>query len=68
VQYRREADAERRRFPFLCPSRPREGDPRGGATGMAGDNSFDVVSEVDLMEVSNAVQQSLKEIRQRFDF
>jgi uncharacterized protein YajQ (UPF0234 family) len=35
---------------------------------MAGDNSFDVVSEVDLMEVSNAVQQSLKEIRQRFDF
>jgi uncharacterized protein YajQ (UPF0234 family) len=35
---------------------------------MAGDNSFDVVSEVDLMEVSNAVQQALKEIRQRFDF
>jgi len=35
---------------------------------MAADNSFDVVSEVDLMEVSNAVQQALKEIRQRFDF
>jgi uncharacterized protein YajQ (UPF0234 family) len=33
-----------------------------------GVNSFDVVSEVDLMEVSNAVQQAMKEIRQRFDF
>jgi len=35
---------------------------------MAAENSFDVVSDVDLMEVSNAVQQSMKEIRQRFDF
>ncbi len=35
---------------------------------MAGSNSFDVVSEVDMMEVSNAVQQAMKEIRQRFDF
>ena len=35
---------------------------------MAAENSFDVVSEVSLMEVSNAVQQALKEIRQRFDF
>ena len=35
---------------------------------MASDNSFDIVSDVDLMEVSNAVQQSMKEIRQRFDF
>ena len=35
---------------------------------MAGENSFDVVSDVDLMEVSNAVQQAIKEIRQRFDF
>ncbi|HEU4725705.1 MAG TPA: YajQ family cyclic di-GMP-binding protein [Candidatus Eisenbacteria bacterium] len=35
---------------------------------MAADNSFDVVSEVDLMEVSNAIQQAIKEIRQRFDF
>jgi hypothetical protein len=35
---------------------------------MAGDNSFDIVSNVDLMEVSNAVQQAMKEIRQRFDF
>lgn len=35
---------------------------------MAGDNSFDVVSDVNLMEVSNAVQQAVKEIRQRFDF
>jgi len=35
---------------------------------LAADNSFDVVSDVNLMEVSNAVQQSMKEIRQRFDF
>jgi cyclic-di-GMP-binding protein len=34
----------------------------------AGENSFDIVSDVDLMEVSNAVQQAVKEIRQRFDF
>jgi hypothetical protein len=34
----------------------------------ASDNSFDIVSDVDLMEVSNAVQQAMKEIRQRFDF
>ena len=31
------------------------------------DNSFDVVSKVDLQEVSNAIQQALKEIFQRFD-
>ena len=31
------------------------------------DNSFDVVSKIDLAEVSNAVQQALKEIIQRFD-
>jgi uncharacterized protein YajQ (UPF0234 family) len=30
--------------------------------------SFDVVSEVDLMEVENAVNQASKEIGQRFDF
>ncbi len=35
---------------------------------MAGENSFDIVSDVDLMEASNAVQQAMKEIRQRFDF
>jgi uncharacterized protein YajQ (UPF0234 family) len=37
-------------------------------SGMASENSFDIVSDVDLMEVSNAVQQAMKEIRQRFDF
>jgi len=35
---------------------------------MADEHSFDVVSKVDLQEVSNAVQQALKEIGQRFDF
>ena len=30
--------------------------------------SFDIVSEVDLMEVENAVHQAAKEIDQRFDF
>ena len=35
---------------------------------MADEHSFDVVSKVDLQEVSNAVQQAVKEITQRFDF
>ena len=35
---------------------------------MAADNSFDIVSNVDMMEASNAVQQAMKEILQRFDF
>ena len=35
---------------------------------MAQEFSFDVVSKVDLQEVSNAVQQASKEIATRFDF
>ena len=31
------------------------------------ENSFDVVSKLDLQEVSNAIQQALKEIHTRFD-
>lgn len=31
------------------------------------DNSFDVVSRVDLQEVSNAIQMALKEVHTRFD-
>ncbi len=31
------------------------------------DNSFDVVSKIELPEVSNAVQQAIKEIQQRYD-
>src|SRR5436305_11514681 len=34
---------------------------------MAADNSFDVVSKIDVQEVSNAIQQALKEIHTRFD-
>jgi len=34
---------------------------------MANTNSFDIVSEVDLQEVDNAVNQALKEIFQRYD-
>jgi cyclic-di-GMP-binding protein len=34
---------------------------------MAKDNSFDIVSEVDLQEVDNAYQQTLKELVQRYD-
>lgn len=34
---------------------------------MATDNSFDVVSKVDLPEVNNAIQQALKEITTRYD-
>lgn len=35
---------------------------------MAKESSFDVVSEVDLQEVRNAVDQAQREISQRFDF
>ncbi|MBE6112154.1 MAG: YajQ family cyclic di-GMP-binding protein [Peptococcaceae bacterium] len=35
---------------------------------MAKEPSFDVVSEVDMQEVNNAVNQTVKEITQRFDF
>jgi uncharacterized protein YajQ (UPF0234 family) len=34
---------------------------------MAKDNSFDVVSHVDIQEVDNAVNQAAKEISQRYD-
>jgi uncharacterized protein YajQ (UPF0234 family) len=35
---------------------------------MAQQNTFDVVSKVDMAEVKNAVNQALKEIHQRYDF
>jgi uncharacterized protein YajQ (UPF0234 family) len=35
---------------------------------MAKDCSFDIVSDVDMQEVDNAVNQATKEISQRFDF
>lgn len=35
---------------------------------MADTYSFDVVSEVDLQEVDNAINQAMKEITQRYDF
>lgn len=35
---------------------------------MAKDPSFDVVSKVDMQEIDNAVNQTKKEISQRFDF
>jgi len=34
---------------------------------MAQDNSFDIVSKVDIQEARNAIDQAIKEIRQRFD-
>ena len=35
---------------------------------MADQSSFDIVSEVNMQEVKNAIDQTMKEIRQRFDF
>ncbi|MCC7201097.1 MAG: YajQ family cyclic di-GMP-binding protein [Nitrospirae bacterium] len=35
---------------------------------MASDNSFDIVSKIDMQEVKNAIDQALKEVGQRFDF
>jgi hypothetical protein len=38
-----------------------------GDNNMAQNHSFDIVSELDLQEVDNAVNQSIKEIHQRYD-
>jgi len=35
---------------------------------VASENSFDIISKIDLQEVDNAIQQALKEIQQRYDF
>lgn len=35
---------------------------------MAGNSSFDIVSEIDLQEMDNAINQTRKEISQRYDF
>jgi cyclic-di-GMP-binding protein len=35
---------------------------------MAQQNSFDIVSEIDRAEITNAINQTIKEVRQRFDF
>jgi len=63
---------------FLLPWQSNESAIRGRANGTArkpclatltfmADNSFDIVSKVDLQEVSNAIQQALKEIHTRYD-
>lgn len=35
---------------------------------MAKENSFDIVSKTDYAEVTNALNQTTKEVSQRFDF
>ena len=35
---------------------------------MPSDSSFDIVSQVDLQEIDNAINQSMKEVNTRFDF
>ena len=35
---------------------------------MAAQNSFDIVSKIDLQEIDNAIQQAMKEVHTRFDF
>jgi uncharacterized protein YajQ (UPF0234 family) len=35
---------------------------------MAQQNSFDIVSQIDRAEITNAINQTIKEVRQRFDF
>jgi len=35
---------------------------------MAKENSFDIVSKIDYAEVTNAINQAMKEVSQRFDF
>ncbi len=35
---------------------------------MAQQNTFDIASEIDYAEINNALNQTIKEVRQRFDF
>src|SRR5262245_2838081 len=42
--------------------------PAGPEVALASENSFDIVSKVDLQEVDNAIHQAQKEIGQRWDF
>jgi cyclic-di-GMP-binding protein len=44
----------------------RNNEREGGV--MAGDSSFDIVSKIDHQEVDNAINQTAKEVSQRFDF
>lgn len=39
-----------------------------GERALAKESSFDIVSQIDMQEVTNAVHQAQKEIEQRFDF
>src|SRR5438874_1416312 len=47
---------------------PRPGDDSNRYPAAMAQSSFDIVSEVDLQEVRNAVDQASREIHQRFDF
>ncbi len=35
---------------------------------MASENSFDIVSKIEMQEIKNAIEQAMKEVTQRFDF
>jgi uncharacterized protein YajQ (UPF0234 family) len=39
-----------------------------GSRPMSSENSFDIVSKMDMQELNNAIQQAVKEIETRFDF
>lgn len=57
-------------FPVGAGMRHREGaiDRAPGGRYLWGMPSFDIVSEIDTQEIDNAVNQSLKELANRFDF
>ncbi len=35
---------------------------------MASENSFDIVSKIEMQEIKNAIEQALKEVVQRFNY
>jgi len=52
----------------ITPSRTsNQATPTRGGKQMAQDNSFDIVSKVEIQEVKNAIDQAMKEIKARFD-
>lgn len=50
-------------FAFLCDTLTE----CGRLQAVAAQNSFDVVSKIDLQEIDNAIQQTMKEVHTRFD-
>src|SRR5207248_7384854 len=53
---------------FVLPALDKGGASAENTFPMAADSSFDIVSDINLQEMDNAVNQAVKEITTRYDF